>query len=724
LKNKNSLFLLSNFFPIALFLAFLFIFPGCEKSNFWGIKREELKAMISKGDFSFLSNIDFAKCNYEEILQYAPGAAYYLAHILEELQYKELAKKLLALEWERGSPPWKYEAGSELAGILINEEQYSEAQKIISHFINNYGSAYNIEKVKRMSIELLYWQEKDKELLDSLDKQYSDQSQKEWQKTDPELILFKAVAAYRLKKEDWAFWFRTLFYTVPASNLHSRAYTFLLNDKQGLDKFLAYELDIFKAKSLAADGSYKEAQPLLKSGISQLSIFELKDSRLVPDYGLVCLKAGSPLAEAESIEALAGQLQAENRWLALEMAAKIHTAKKSFKKAGAIWRKIWEETDLLELKKRAQWHMLNNAINRGSPAVLQELESPAFNWDDPDFFSDLLENYLSSLVWAKDWNNLWQLYLILKDHGPHEIRLQLSYLVSRLISLGYLKGKTLDRKKIGEELSAKDGYYSFIASHFLNTPPPLLKWEKNSYQKNDTLSDRAKVIITFFSYGLFKQGYEQLSAHIDLFIPDTLFNLAKMLYEQGQYLYAMRVLGLMKNGNKAPLFEEEISLSYPLAYREEITEAAKLYGLDQYLFFALIRRESAFDNKVVSYAGAVGLTQLMPSTAVDLARRIGLREMDLTDPRQNALLGAFFMKDLIRRFKSIPRALAAYNAGPNRVKSWGYTIGNLPDDLYIEAIPILETRKFVKIVCTAALYYSYLYDNAKSPVLRIKELFD
>ena len=132
MKNRKYFFLPNKFISLALCLAFLFTFPDCQKAYIWEIKREELETRINRGDFSFLDDIDFNRLNIEEIIDYAPGAAYYMSYILTELNYALLAEKLLTLEWQKGHTPWKYQAAVELAQAYIEQKRFSEAKNLIS----------------------------------------------------------------------------------------------------------------------------------------------------------------------------------------------------------------------------------------------------------------------------------------------------------------------------------------------------------------------------------------------------------------------------------------------------------------------------------------------------------------------------------------------------------------------------------------------------------------
>lgn len=99
-------------------------------------------------------------------------------------------------------------------------------------------------------------------------------------------------------------------------------------------------------------------------------------------------------------------------------------------------------------------------------------------------------------------------------------------------------------------------------------------------------------------------------------------------------------------------------------WAEAIDRAARDAGIEPALLAAVVRHESNFDQGVVSHAGAIGLAQLMPGTADWLG-------VDPHDPHQNLAGGARYLREQLDRFGSVELALAAYNAGPNRVSQAG-----------------------------------------------------
>jgi soluble lytic murein transglycosylase len=128
----------------------------------------------------------------------------------------------------------------------------------------------------------------------------------------------------------------------------------------------------------------------------------------------------------------------------------------------------------------------------------------------------------------------------------------------------------------------------------------------------------------------------------------------------------------------------------------------------------LIRQESAFEANAMSHQGAVGLMQVMPTTASKLARQLRIRyaRASLIDPGYNLKLGARYLADLIQIFGTQEGALAAYNAGEDRVVQWTTGQNYLETAEFVESIPFTETREYVQIVIRNADVYRQLYGPA------------
>ena len=141
---------------------------------------------------------------------------------------------------------------------------------------------------------------------------------------------------------------------------------------------------------------------------------------------------------------------------------------------------------------------------------------------------------------------------------------------------------------------------------------------------------------------------------------------------------------------------------YPQPYREIVVHYSETYDIDPLLVYALMRRESRYQEYVESSAGALGLMQLLPDTAAWLAEKEGLDsfyEGALKTPEVNIQLGCFYLSWLKGEFLDrLPVVLAAYNAGHGRVEKWlAEGVWNGEADT-LEDIPFEETRKYVRDV--------------------------
>ncbi len=152
-------------------------------------------------------------------------------------------------------------------------------------------------------------------------------------------------------------------------------------------------------------------------------------------------------------------------------------------------------------------------------------------------------------------------------------------------------------------------------------------------------------------------------------------------------------------------------LAYPLPFEDLVISAAADYDLDPYLLLAVMREESRYRSAVVSWAGARGLMQIMPSTGRDIAARKGVdfEVADLFDPEINIRFGAFYLRAMLDMFGGdLDRALAAYNAGPGNVQRWsGSSLAS--DELgFPVAITFVETREYITRVRNSYLTYLWL----------------
>jgi len=216
--------------------------------------------------------------------------------------------------------------------------------------------------------------------------------------------------------------------------------------------------------------------------------------------------------------------------------------------------------------------------------------------------------------------------------------------------------------------------------------------------------------------------------------------LAESLGAAGQYQESMRLVSLYTRRSGYQINRRDLELSYPRPFKELVERYAKETSIEPALLYGLIRTESAFNRDIISSAGAVGLTQLMPATARETAARIRRQGgadyisggiagdagedpiPNLSDPAVNIHIGAAYLAYLNDRMEDPLLALLAYNGGMSRVRRWyrsaNSALGNnsrlsstWPPDLFLEMIEYPETRNYGRSVMGAAAMYKELYYN-------------
>ncbi len=148
---------------------------------------------------------------------------------------------------------------------------------------------------------------------------------------------------------------------------------------------------------------------------------------------------------------------------------------------------------------------------------------------------------------------------------------------------------------------------------------------------------------------------------------------------------------------------------YPLSYLDKVREESLVRNLDPALVLAVIRAESFYHDQALSGSNAMGLMQIIPSTGRMAAKNLKLNSYktnDLFYPSTNIRLGVWYLEHLLTQFnETLPLALAAYNAGPTRVRRWISKTDGPDLEEFIEHIPFSETRNYVKKII--GYYYTY-----------------
>jgi len=253
-------------------------------------------------------------------------------------------------------------------------------------------------------------------------------------------------------------------------------------------------------------------------------------------------------------------------------------------------------------------------------------------------------------------------------------------------------------------LPSNEGYYGYLIKFRSKRERPPVRIEAAKPEMPDGEEYQRIGALTFL--GLQDEAAKEMAAAL------------KKARSDKEYLY----LGYMANTLQVYpgiiAFAEQQSkgeflpLSYPLGYWDAVERAAQKSKVDPFLIAAVIREESRFDPKAVSQAGAIGLMQLMPSTAQRLKHEANVDiagTADIHDAEKNITLGAHYLSILLGEFKKASFAIAAYNAGENALKRWLARSNNKDLDEFIEEITYKETRKYVKKVLKSYWQYRTVY---------------
>jgi soluble lytic murein transglycosylase len=174
--------------------------------------------------------------------------------------------------------------------------------------------------------------------------------------------------------------------------------------------------------------------------------------------------------------------------------------------------------------------------------------------------------------------------------------------------------------------------------------------------------------------------------------------------------YGSSALAVPPEGGARPWWE----LAYPLAYRPFVERHRTLGALPQYWLYAIMLKESGFDPGDVSYANAIGLMQMIPTTTQRVAAALKMTYTDdlLKDPELNIKVASWYLGHLWRQARGqAPVAAASYNGGPAAMKRFLARNGDRPMDEFVELISYQQSREYAKKVVALYARYLYLYER-------------
>ncbi len=396
----------------------------------------------------------------------------------------------------------------------------------------------------------------------------------------------------------------------------------------------------------------------------------------------------------------------------------------------------------------ALWYFLNIKLSVSAEEVIPALKTYCTQWHDPYYFDDFFDSLSVLLFSTHNWNSFYTIYNIIDGYASDETVAKYAYIAARLAELKYAT-KSSDKENIKNLYnrtlnSGTDIYYKLMAAAKLNISNSELKTILSSTGRKDNSQNNLEtesLLKGYADFGFPEKIYSEWNSLSNygkannISLPQAI-KLAKFLQACADsnhikefYPQALRIASRTILYTDNTIDKSTFRQVYPRDFSQEVSATCKQFSLEEYILYALIRSESFFDADIKSHAGAVGLTQLMGTTAGDISQKMHKTDFDLTDPATNIEFGGYYLSEMIQRLDgSIIRAFFAYNGGLTRVRRWvknvRIEIGStkaFPNDLFLETIPYAETREYGRKLTAACCMYAWLYYN-KKPATIINEI--
>jgi len=367
------------------------------------------------------------------------------------------------------------------------------------------------------------------------------------------------------------------------------------------------------------------------------------------------------------------------------------------------------------------------------PTVTYKLAESGTSIRSIKLYEYIVNNYPKS-IWTS--NSMWELFWHNYKLKRYKICKQLAYEhmnkypnAQDAPRIAYWWGKTLLIEKKNQQ--ARDvfykviknyplSYYSFLSARQLKiskakriiVKKPISKYDIN-HLNNFIFKDS---ILYYLAQNEDYQTIEELKINDDFISSWVMYK--KNNYPKSIILAKDKYISNKNNdteeieeNNKISFNDKELKLIYPILYEDIINKYAIEFKQSPYLFLSLVREESHFDKNAKSSANAIGLTQLLPSTA-SFIEKTNISKITLLNEDENIRIGLKYFTYLTEFFKGNEYlAILAYNAGPGNINKWlnnPFIIRNDIDE-FVENIPYIETKNYIKKIISSYWCYINIY---------------
>lgn len=387
----------------------------------------------------------------------------------------------------------------------------------------------------------------------------------------------------------------------------------------------------------------------------------------------------------------------------------------------------------------ALWYLLNMQLRLSTDDIIATLKKYASRITDKAYFDDFFDNFSVLLLSHEKWQDFYDVWKMIDSIVSEETACKYAYISGRILEEGY--GETDGTPKTKEAVAAytrvlsgnSSLYYKVCALERMNivdstyVKDVLCSGGPEIERKED--KDAQTLLAGYAAYGFPQKIYPQWLEDRDSLSMESNIQVSKFLNSVGKFdnfysVQSLRVAARTKAIWSGKIPYELLELNFPRFYSALVEKACAENNLSEPLLYALIRSESFFDASAGSTAGARGLTQLMPATADDEARKLKIgSEYNILDPETNIRMGSHYYASLIERTENNSELLAlfAYNAGLTNVRRWKRPAG-MSMDLFLEILPFQETREYGRKLVSASAMYGFLYYGI-TPAETVRKLF-
>ena len=368
-------------------------------------------------------------------------------------------------------------------------------------------------------------------------------------------------------------------------------------------------------------------------------------------------------------------------------------------------------TELIGIYQMFALNFLGRSYEKADIAWVDQ-NLPALAWND-----ELKEMRLRRAIYFAQWDKVY----VLIDHLAPDIRTAINW--------RYWKGRSAqelglhkEANEILAEVAQDRSFFGFYAAQSLGLDYAFNydKIEPNFAFPMDIASNKAA--LRFFElYALDDDNAIYEWREIAKRSPEhEAMVMAQWALQTGNISYAIDYV--ISSGKW-----DALDYRFPIAYRNFYEKYAQQNDVDLSFLYGISRQESMLNHKIRSWAGAVGLMQVMPGTARDIARKEQWKfrgANSLTDPETNIRYGSTYIRWMLDKFdNNRVLAAAAYNAGPGRIPQWASDDAQKRDvAMYVETIPFTETRKYVQNVILYDAIYNFLLTGKPGDLIKPNEL--